>query len=56
LAIIDPLIPRPLSVHTPSASPPKVPLVTNNLLKDFVDEVFENDTIRDALIRRRRCR
>jgi hypothetical protein len=56
LAIIDPLIPRPLSVHTLSASPPEVPLVTNKLLEDFVDDAIENDTMRDAFIRRRRRR
>ena len=56
LAIIDPLIPRPLSVHTPSASPPEVSLVTNKLLEDFVDDAIENDTMRDAFIRRRRRR
>jgi hypothetical protein len=56
LAIIDPLIPRPLSVHTPSASPHEVSLVTNNLLEYFVDDAIENDTMRDAFIRRRRRR
>jgi len=56
LAIIDPLIPRPLSVHTPSTSPPEVSLVTNKLLEDFVDDAIENDTMRDAFIRSRRRR
>jgi hypothetical protein len=52
LAIIDPLIPRPLSVHTPPASPHEVSLVTINLLEDFVDDPIENDTMRDAFIKK----